>query len=249
MKTLFAHTKQKSCIAAILLGPLAAYQLFLLLRQVQNLQKLLDLKNSFSGLGDSLGGLGKLLGGLTDKVQVPVPFYVDLVLQLAGVLLVLLIYAKLLLPVGEHRPVLGALLGLYVAQSIWQALNANALLKSDSLIFLVLDQHAPLTAMSVVAILVTPYLVLLAGVIAGRGGIGFRIAAALTSVAAGGYQFIAGVRLNGDERDLPGIFLGLAAALLLAAVLLLHPVPERPLRKRPWERYPWEIPAKPQRKK
>ena len=179
MKKFFEQSKAKTLTAGVLLALAAACQIYLIQKQVSYIKGLLELRDKFSGLGNLLGGLGG--GKLGDAMKIPATFYVSVAMPIISAALLILIFAKLALPVGSHRFVLLGMLAVYVLQAGYTLLNAQLLQKTDSVIISILFKPVPLTARTLIFMLVTPYLVLLAGLIAQKGAAWFQIGAAAVS--------------------------------------------------------------------
>jgi|GEM_PF-6130852 len=242
MKKLFGQSKTKTIIAAVALVFAAACQAYLIQKQIVLIQGLLALKDKFSdiggGLGGLLGGLGIDLGGLSGAITLPASFYMSIALPIIGAVLLILIFAKFALPVGNHRFVLLGLTAVYVLQSGYSVLNTWLLQNSDSALVAMLFKPTPLSARTVIFLVLTPCLVLLVGLIVNKGLAWFRLGAAGVCLAAAVNHLLQGLAAAAEGRDNVGMVLSIAAPLCFAAAILLHPVLEESMYIHPWDRVP-----------
>ena len=239
MQKLFGQSKTKTITAAVALVFAAACQVYLIQKQIVYILGLLKLKDQLSGIGSGLGGLlGGALGGLGDALTIPASFYVSIALPIIGAVLLILIFAKFALPVGSHRFVLLGLLAVYVLQSGYSVLNSWLLQNSDSALISMLFKPVPLSARTVIFLMLTPCLVLLAGLVINKGLVWFRLGAAGVGLAAAVNHLLQGLTSAAEGRDNVGMVLSVAAPLFFAAAILLHPVLEESMYIHPWDRVP-----------
>ena len=249
MQKLFGQNKAKTIAAAVALVFAAACQAYLIQKQIVYIMGLLKLRDQLSGIGSGLSGLGSLLGGalgsLGDALTIPASFYVHLALPIIGAVLLILIFAKFALPLGNHRFVLLGLVAVYVLQSGYSVLNSWLLQNSDSALISLLFKPAPLSARTVIFMVLTPCLVLLVGLIINKGLAWFRVGAAAVCLASAVNHLLQGLAAAAEGRDNVGMVLSIAAPLFFAAAILLHPVLEESMYILPWDRVPAEhrVPA------
>jgi len=230
----FEQNRAKTIAAGTLLVLAAACQIYLIQKQVTYINGLLELRDKFAGLGNLLGGLGS--GSLGSAMTIPATFYVSLTMPIVAAALLILIFAKLALPVGSHRFVLLGMLAVYVLQAGFTLLNARMLQNSDSVIINIMFKPAPITARTILFMMLTPYLVLLAGLIVQKGADWFRAGAAAVSLAAAAENLYRGIAAGAEGRDNVGMALSILAPACIAAAILLHPVLQETMYLRPWDR-------------
>ena len=239
MQKLFGQSKVKTIIAAVALVFAAACQIYLIVKQITYIKGLLELKDQLSGLGSGLGGLlSGLVGGLGDALKLPASFYVSIALPIVSAVLLILIFAKIALPAGNHRFVLMGVIAVYMAQSAYSLLNSWLLQNSNSAVVSMLFKPTPLTARIVVFALLTPCLVLLIGLIINKGSEWFRLGAAAVCVASAVNHLLQGLAATAEGRDNIGMVLSIAAPMFFAVVILLHPVLTESMYILPWDRVP-----------
>ena len=236
MKKVFEQGRNKTLAAGICLTLAAACQVYLIQKQSSYISGLLQLRDQLSGLGALGGLLGGLGGGIADKLAIPATFYISVAMPIVTAAMLILIFAKLALPVGSHRPVLLGMLAVYVLLSAYTLLNTQLLVNSGSAVVELLFKPAPIAARTVVFTLLTPYLVLLAGLIVNKYAEWFCIGAAAISLAEAVNSLLQGIAAAGQSRDNVGMALSILAPALVAAAVLLHPVLKRSMYLRPWDR-------------
>jgi len=242
MKKLFGQSKTKTIIAAVALVFAAGCQVYLIQKQIVYIMGLLKLKDQLSGLGGGLGGIlgaiGLDLSALSGAITLPASFYMSIALPIIGAVLLILIFAKFALPVGNHRFVLLGLVAAYVLQSGYSVLNSWLLQNSDSTLVSLLFKPTPLSARTVIFLVLTPCLVLLIGLIINKGLAWFRVGAAAVGLASAVNHLLQGLAAAAEGRDNVGMVLSIAAPLFFAAAILLHPVLEGSMYTHPWDRVP-----------
>lgn len=233
---ILAQGKNKTLASGILLALAAGCQVYLIQKQISYIKGLLELRDKMSGIGDALGGLLGGLGGLGDKLAIPATFYVSVAMPIVTAALLILIFAKLALPIGGHRFVLMGMLAFYALVGGYSLLNTWMLQNSDSAVIELLFKPTPVAATTILFTLVTPCLVLLAGLIVNKGEAWFRLGAAAVSLAGAANSLAQGLAAAGEGRDNVGMALSILAPTLVAAAILLHPVLKESMYLRPWDR-------------